>query len=186
MKCLYVYTDASVLENGDCGIGILYLDSGYEKTLKYKYTLKMLSNEFADIHNSNVQDVEMLAIYKSLININGKYDKIVIFSDNKGCVTMLRGNIKQKKKINISKIISNKIIDFVNDNSNNVEYWWVKGHNNIYGNVIVDKIAGEVSRDVNFPYSIPTDLEISILKIQNKINNLKLDYEKFKIQNKRL
>lgn len=125
-----IHTDASYNEYQNTGaVSIFNSDDS-----KLSTTLVM---EDAGVFDSNT--LELLGIYHAAMTASGE-KKVVIFSDSKTMISVIRDREIQEKMKKESSWYNGVISSMVERLSSldNVEYRWVKGHYNDYHNKVVD------------------------------------------------
>ena len=123
-----VYTDAGFDYNTKTiGIGILIIDNDKEERLGFNFSKDDVIKRFKI--NPSPHIGEFLAIYLATKHTQKYKLKINLFSD---CLTVLNKLTSNKEVIKNIKI--NKEID----------YYHIKGHCGVYGNLIADKIASNM------------------------------------------
>ncbi|MDH3005086.1 MAG: reverse transcriptase-like protein [Candidatus Shikimatogenerans sp. JK-2022] len=129
-----VYTDGSSSGNpGPGGIGIIIeskLNNFYkEYSYKFRYTTNNRMELYAIIY--------AIKIINKLI-----YIKTNIYSDSKYIIDSINYNFKKKKNFDLWY----KLFKL---NINNINFYWIKGHNNNYYNEKCNKLAKKVIKNKN-------------------------------------
>lgn len=136
-----MYTDGAAKGNpGNGGYGVLLIWDEYRKTLSQGY--KLTTNN----------RMELLSVIVGLESLKKDNCNVKIFSDSKYVVDSVnkgwvfnwkKNNFKKKKNIDLWKRF---LVIYA---KHKVEFNWVKGHANIEGNEIVDRLAVEASEKPN-------------------------------------
>jgi len=135
---LHIYTDCSIYQS-DFGFGVLFIDGEDETRYQYRTTLNHIYAEYNMCEKCSTDFAETYAIIKAIENIHKKYDKIIIYMDNKTSYQYLNKLNKKKIKNILTKTVINNCLVVIKDLP--IEIRWIKGHCGIYGNVIADKLA---------------------------------------------
>ena len=137
-KQVTIYTDGAARGNpGPGGYGVVLISGKHRKELSQGY--KLTTNN----------RMELLAVIVGLETLKLKDLNVKIYSDSKYVVDAVqkgwlfdweRNRFKKKKNVDLWKRFL-KIYA-----KQNVEFFWVKGHNNIPENELCDKLAVEASK----------------------------------------
>lgn len=142
---LKIYTDGSCLKSGVGGIGAVML---YENEVKLK-----LAKQYKDTTNNRM---ELTACVDILRKLPRKCD-IELFTDSKYVITGITEWITNWKKngwktTNKKTDVKNRDLweelDLLN-NSHNITWNWVKGHNGDTYNEMCDKLANDAANSYN-------------------------------------
>lgn len=145
-----IYTDASKLDDGNCGIGI------YDSDSKRKISSK-LSN------NVNIMSAELTAIQIACSYINHyHYKKTVILTDSLASCKYLKKHLTSEQYNEITHQIC-----FNNDNTSEVWIQWIPSHVGLQGNEIADALANE-AHDQNQTVSNKILLEDGVVQFKNQ------------------
>lgn len=145
---LEVYTDGSALQNGKAGIGVFF-GNGHPLNL---------SEAFDNVPNTN-QRAELWAVTRALQQINSncylEWPKVIrIVTDSSyviGCATTWAA-AWQRTDFRNNTICNRALIEQLWKEKDKVstfctvEFKWVKGHSDTYGNVQADKLAAAGSK----------------------------------------
>lgn len=136
---LKIYTDGSAHPNpGPGGYGIVVMDGDK--------IIKCYSEQFEKTTNN---EMELLAIYKTLEMFGLHYPGIQVFSDSAYAINTYtkwmyswadRGWIKSDKKVPENLTIIKNYYNLIREGYN-IELVKIQGHNNIYGNELADALA---------------------------------------------
>lgn len=135
MKKLECYTDGaySPMRNAG-GIGIVFLING-EKV--YEYNKK--------IENTTNNKCELLAVIYTLHAINKKLESVTIYTDSQYVIGCATKGWKRKANTDLWKRFDEELLR-VKELCNEVNFEWVKGHENSEFNKLADKLAVEASQ----------------------------------------
>lgn len=128
MDKITVYTDGSALNNGSP-------DSGCGWACKLIYRGRELMKSGGDKGKTNNQ-MEMRAVFETMLAITNKSIPVEIFSDSKYVVETLKGNYKIKKNVDLWNAILAEKEEF-----EDIKFFWLKGHDKNQHNIDVDRRA---------------------------------------------
>lgn len=140
---IIIYTDGGSRGNGsaDC-------ISAWAYTLEYNGKTK--HDKGSQIGATNNQ-MEMMAIIKALSAISNKTIPVVLHSDSQLCIKgvneWMDGWKKKNWKNSKKQVVENKElwveIDNLVSQFKDIEFVKVKGHSNVHGNILVDKLVND-------------------------------------------
>ena len=131
-----IFTDASRLDNGDIGIGILFANDNNKVIGEYSYKVPIKGESIFG---------ELCAILYALSMINFKVDKIELFTDSLNVINYTNGIYKSEKSVYLDFIkLLEKEIDRVNSLTKyGLRIKKVKAHSGNVFNNRVDKLASK-------------------------------------------
>ena len=131
-----IFTDASRLDNGDIGIGILFINDDDKIIGEYSYKVPIKGESIFG---------ELCAILYALSMINFKVDKIELFTDSLNVINYTNGIYKNEKSIYLDFIeLLEREIDRVNSLTKyGLRIKKVKAHSGNVFNNRVDKLASK-------------------------------------------
>lgn len=131
-----IFTDASRLDNGDIGIGILFINDDDKIIGEYSYKVPIKGESIFG---------ELCAILYALSMINFKVDKIELFTDSLNVINYTNGIYKNEKSIYSDFIeLLEREIDRVNSLTKyGLRIKKVKAHSGNVFNNRVDKLASK-------------------------------------------
>lgn len=131
-----IFTDASRLDNGDIGIGILFINDNDKIVGKYSYKVPIKGESIFG---------ELCAILYALSMINFKVDKIELFTDSLNVINYTNGVYKNEKSIYSDFVeLLEREIDRVNSLTKyGLRIKKVKAHSGNVFNNQVDKLASK-------------------------------------------
>lgn len=131
-----IFTDASRLDNGDIGIGILFINDSDKIVGEYSYKVPIKGESIFG---------ELCAILYALSMINFKVDKIELFTDSLNVINYTNGVYKNEKSIYSDFIeLLEREIDRVNSLTKyGLRIKKVKAHSGNVFNNRVDKLASK-------------------------------------------
>lgn len=132
-----IFTDASRLDNGDIGTGILFINDDNKIVGEYSYKVPIKGESIFG---------ELCAILYALSMINFKVDKIELFTDSLNVINYTNGVYKNEKSIYLEFIeLLEREIDRVNSLTKyGLRIKKVKAHSGNVFNNRVDKLANEI------------------------------------------
>lgn len=132
-----IYTDGAYSPSRDQGgIGIVFIKNGIKV---YEF-----SKSFVSTTNNRC---ELLAVIYALNSISKQVNSITIYTDSQYIIGGTTKGWTRKKNVLLWKIydhVYNKALKFCN----NIEFKWVKGHNDSEFNKLADKLAVEASHEI--------------------------------------
>lgn len=131
-----IFTDASRLDNGDIGVGILFINDDNKIIGEYSYKVPIKGESIFG---------ELCAILYALSMINFKVDKIELFTDSLNVINYTNGIYKNEKSIYSDFIeLLEREIDRVNSLTKyGLRIKKVKAHSGNVFNNRVDKLASK-------------------------------------------
>ena len=132
-----IFTDASRLDSGDIGIGILFVNDNNRIVGEYSYKIPIKGESIFG---------ELCAILYALSMINFKVDKIELFTDSLNIINYTNGIYKSEESIYLDFI---KLLEEEIDRVNSLTKYGlrikkVKAHSGNAFNNRVDKLASKV------------------------------------------
>lgn len=145
MGMLNIYSDASVWQSRkSASIGIFVIDDDEnEYGGNKKFTFEKLISEFnTPQENIGPVTVELYALLKSLNLLLDTNADAIIYTDSLTAFELVHDLAKSKRMY----ALQSALVELCKQNLmklHKTEIRWIKGHINIYGNSIADKLAGE-------------------------------------------
>lgn len=137
MKNLIIYTDGAYSSaRNQGGVGIVFI---VEDEVKLTF-----SKMYKETTNNRM---ELSAIILALKSIKGKFDKITIITDSQYCLGCILKGWKRKKNILLWDKFD-KVYKAALELNSNIEFLWVKGHENSVYNNLADELATNASKEI--------------------------------------